>query len=64
MTAHLYPSRNDAQDYSSQDHILFTAISIYSILFKMADYVSIKHVNPEGVFVNQMHQTLQIDQDC
>lgn len=61
MSAHLHPSRNDAPDYSSQDRLLFTVISIYSVLFsqKAARLRNpFKDVNSEGVFVAQMHQSI------
>lgn len=37
ITAHLHHSKNNGQDYSLQDRVLFTVTPIYSILLSQKD---------------------------
>lgn len=62
ITAHLLYSKNDGQDYSLQDRVLFTVAPIYSILFSQKDariYNPFNSVNSEGAFIDRIYQNVQ-----
>lgn len=62
ITAHLHHSKNNGQEYSLQDRVLFTVTPIYSILLSQKDARwcnPFNSVNTEGAFVDQIYQNAQ-----